>query len=220
MLAAGGGVAVFVIAILWAVSAADNVSQILGVRYGLESSFPDGDAVYKKYADTYAIFAFLGVAVAAAVSFSLLAWERRPKRYVLETIYWILLAVALPMSVTNFWGSDMFVSRIQQAWLNLVLCFLGVACCAHLAFARPASFSAGVLRAFAIFFLATQAVFLPGIYAVLFWLNWQNAISLSQTQSLTPGWISAASGIGGLIVSILQYRRTAAGNSCDLGFAR
>lgn len=209
VLACAGGLVIFVGAMIWALASRNWASHIVGLEIGLPSEFADGDAVYKYFADRYAILAFIGVALAAGLSFTLLSWERRPRSLLLEGVYWVLLAAALPMTVVNYWGADTFVSRAQQVWLNLALCFLGVLCLTHLLRVRTSAGAATLLKGFVIFLLAFQAVLIPAIYSLLFWLNWQGAIDRSQTESFSPGWISAVASCGALVISVLQYRLAA-----------
>ena len=215
VIASAGGIAVFIGALFWTFGSSGLVADLFSFKIGLASEVGESDAVYKKFADIYANFSFLGLAIASGLSFTLLAWERRPKKIVFEMVYWIFLALALPMTVMNYWSGDVFVSRSQQAGLNLVLCFLGIACVTHLYQTKVESFSGNIIKCFAIFFLSFQAVFLPGIYTVLWWLNWQNAIDLANASSFSPGWISAASGIGALVISILQYKISASKERLD-----
>lgn len=204
----GAGIAIG--SVVWSWHSSDVVAQAIGFKIGLASEFQEGDAVYKKFSDIYIAMAFVGVSLAAGLSFTLLAWERRSKNVVMEAIYWILLAIALPMTVINYWSADLFVSRSQQALLNVALCVLGIVCVAHILRVSTHSAGASVLKGLVIFFLAFQAVLVPAIYTILWWLNLQKAIFLADAQSFAPGWISAVSGIGALVVSILQYRISAA----------
>jgi len=52
-----------------------------------------------------------------------------------------------------------------------------------------------------------QAVFLPGVFALLFLLNWQRAISLASTRDLSPGWTTIISSVGAGTVAVVNFVR-------------
>lgn len=135
----------------------------------------------------------------------LLVWEGVGKRKLSEGIYWVLLLVAIPLSLSNYWSFDQFVRRDVQALLNLVIAFCAIICLTHLHSAKPSSIATAVLRGFITFFIVMQAVLIPILYSVLWFLNWQKAISLSNTQNFSPGWVSGITSILALMFSIFQF---------------
>lgn len=164
LIAATGGIAIFLGSLIWAFGSSWMIAIILDFKVWLASEFENGDAVYKKFSDIYNVFAFVGISLSAGLSFALLTWERRPRKILLEAVYWIILSLTLPMSILNYWSSDIFVSQSQQVVLNVILCFLGVVCLTHLLYCKTASTGARTIKGFAIFFLSFQAVFVPDIY--------------------------------------------------------
>lgn len=173
--------------------------SLLDYKVGRISDIGEGEVIYKKYTDVFTMFSFFGLSLISGLSFTLLFWEKGPVYLKVEIIYWILLALALPMSVLNYWSADTYISRSQQADVNAILLFLGAVCLVHLISISTSSVSSKVLKVITVFFLAFQGLLVPAIYTVLWRLNWQNAIFLADTNSLSPGWISSASGIGALI---------------------
>jgi len=125
------------------------------------------------------------------------------------TVYWLLLAVLVPMSLVNFSVGDTHVSRSQQAVLNLAQALLATICALALTRLTVATDMGLALKALATFFLVFQGILIPLLFSALWFLNWQRAASLASTESLSPGWLSAVSGIAALAVSILQYRLAA-----------
>lgn len=215
ILASLGGIVVAIAFLVWAFSGSDIIAEIVGFKTGVASIFPDGDAVYRKYGDVYTALSVVGLALVAGLSFVVVFWERRPPQYRIQFIYWSLLLVILPMSILNFWSIDAYVSRSQQAVLNLVQCLLSSLCLVSLFSIKTTSTEARVLRAFAVFFLAAQGVFVPAIFAILWWLNWEGAISLASTRDISPGWITIVATFSSLIISILQFRLTAQKQQAD-----
>lgn len=197
-LAAIGGTLVVVVALTWAYGAASDAASLLGHRQGLASEFSPGDALYKKFGDLYTTLSALGLAVAAGLSFTILAWERRPPRWHIELVFWILLALVLPMSVVNYSSDDTYVSRSQQLYLNLAQLFLASVCALQLTRKVVSTDSGIVLKSLALFCLLAFGVFIPLLYSVLWVLYWERAIDLATSESVTPGWISAISGIAAL----------------------
>ena len=193
-------------ALIWAFLAAGDAASILGHREGLPSGFSPGDALYKKFGDIYTALSVFGLSVAAGLSFTVLAWERRSPRWHIELVFWILIALALPMSVLNYWSEDTFVSRSQQFYLNFAQVFLAGVCALQLTRKVVSTDSGIVLKSLALFCLLAFGVFIPLIFSVLWFLNWEKAIDLATSKSVTPGWVSAISGIGALVVSFLQFR--------------
>lgn len=209
-LAGIGGVLVAVSGLVWALSSTGPLGQLLGYRTGLASEFQHGDAVYKKFGDIYTALSVVGLALAAGISFAVVAWERRPPRHRIHLLYWVLLAVLVPLSMLNFWSGDIFVSRGQQVWLNLAQCVLASLCLISLLSLSVQAPEAQVLRAIAVFFLAAQGVFVPALFSVLWLANWQGALSLATSRDLSPGWVTLIATFVSLAISVLQYRASAA----------
>ena len=181
--------------------------MLFGHTHDVASKIGDA-AIYKEFGDVYKLFGIAGLGIASGISLIVLFWERRPTRMRIAIIYWIFLALILPLSVLNYWSGDIFVSRWKQAIVDVVLAFLGLVAVGHLIQLHLTSIPSRVLQAFAIFFLMFQAVFLPLIYSLIWFLNWQRAIDAASTKSWNPGWISVVVAIGSLIVSVLNYRHT------------
>lgn len=206
VLATVGGLLIIILSMFWAFYAAVPISEIFNIREGLPSEFVNGDAVYKKYSDLYTALSVVGLAIVAGFTFTLLLWERRPLQKRIQIVFWLLLLLAMPMTVINYWTNDTFVSRSQQAFLNFALFLLSVNCAVSLIKIKASSTSGLTIKCIALFFLIAQGVIVPAIYTVLWWLNWQSAISLATTRSISPGWISEVASIGSLIMTIMQFR--------------
>jgi len=206
LLAVLGGLLVIAIALFWAFFASADVARTLGHKMGLASEFAEGDAIYKKFGDFYTTLSVLGLAITAGFAFTLLAWERRPKRWRIEFTFWILLALSLPMSIINFWSGDIFVSRSQQVFLNLVQVFLTGVCALQLSRRQTSSDAETVLKSMTMLFLLAFGVFIPLMFTALWSLHALKIISDEASEALSSGWVSAISGIAALGVSIFQYR--------------
>ena len=208
-LAAAGGVIVVLVFFNWAFVGSSMLVQLVDYKYDVPSAFAQGDAVYKKFGDIYTAFSVVGLSLVAGLSFAVIFWERRPPQHRIQIIYWSLLVVIVPLSFLNFWSSDTFVSRKQQAVLDLAQSFLSCICLLGLVALQLKSTEARVLRAFAVFLLAAQGVFIPGLFAIVWFLNWEGAISLATSRDISPGWITLAATFASLAVSALQYRISA-----------
>ena len=206
LLAALGGLLVIAIALFWAFFASADVARTLGHKIGLASEFAEGDAIYKKFGDVYTTLSVLGLAIAAGFAFTMLAWERRPKRWRVEITFWVLLALALPMSIINFWSGDIFVSRSQQVFLNLVQVFLTGVCALQLSRKQTSSDAETMLKSMTMLFLLAFGLFIPLILTVIWSLHALKIISYEASEAISSGWVSAISGIAALGISILQYR--------------
>ena len=201
-----GGFLVVAIAIAWAFYSFNDASRILGQKIGLASTLDRGDALYKKFGDIYTTLSVFGLAIAAGLAFTLLAWERRPKRWRIELTFWVLLLLALPMSVVNYWSGDVFVSRSQQVFLNLVQVFLVGVCSLQLSKIKAATDTEIVLKAMTTLFLLGCGLFVPLLFTVLWLLVAMGVVTVDGSKEISSGWISAISGILSLGVSIQQYR--------------
>ena len=206
LLAASGGICVIVLSVAWAFYSSPHIASILGRREGLASQFPDGDALYKKYGDIYTSLSVLGLAVAAGLAFTLLCWERRPKRWRIEVTFWLLLALALPMSLINFWSGDVFVSRSQQIVLTLVQVFLTAVCLLQLSRRETSTDAEAVLKAMTMLFLLAFGLFVPLLFAAIWSVHSLHLISYEDSKTFSSGWVSVISGIAALVISVLQYR--------------
>lgn len=209
-IAVGGGIAVTFAFFVWAFMAAGSAAHLFGVPIGvLESDLPPGDAVYRKHiGDLYTALSVAGLALCAGLSFALMVWDFGTRSWMGQAVFWVLLALAMPMAVLNYWGGDAFVSRTAQAGLNLVLMLLSIVCALQLFRVQTSTIAAEVLKGMALFFLLFQGAFLAAIYTVLWWLNWQGAISKAATESWSPGWITVVSAAASLFISVLQYRHS------------
>ena len=206
LLAVLGGLLVIAIALFWALFASADVARTLGHKVGLASEFAEGDAIYKTFGDAYTTLSVLGLAIAAGFAFTLLAWERRPKRWRLEITFWILLSLALPMTIVNFWSGDIFVSRSQQVFLNLVQVFLTGVCALQLSRKQTSGDAETVLKSMTMLFLLAFGLFIPLILTAIWSLHALKIISYEASEAISSGWVSAISGIAALGISILQYR--------------
>jgi hypothetical protein len=205
-----GGLTVPFLAMAWVFLIGRRVADLLGKKAGLASEFPEGEAIYSKFGDVYSAFGILALAVAAGLSFGLMFWEPRPSQWRRQAVFWIFLLALLPLSFINYIHFDLFVSRGKQALIDVILAFFGAVCVVSLAELKIASAPLRVAKAIALFFLTMQAVIIPALYASLWWLNWQHAISLATSQDLSPGWLSAVAALGSLGLAILTYRRSGA----------
>ena len=115
------------------------------------------------------------------------------------------LLVLIPLSAANYAFGDAFSTRSVQALVNIPLAILGVLALFAIYDFELSSRTANVLRVFAAAFIAMQAVFIPLLYSLLWWLNFQNAISVAATSDLAPGWISAFAGLAGLVFGVFKY---------------
>lgn len=169
---------------------------------------PDQIELYRKFGDAYSTFGYFGICLSAGVAFVAFMWDGVRSRHASTLAYWSLLFLILPLSVANYWSADAFNTRPKQAAVDLVLVFLGCVCAVSLARARTDSTAAAILKMIALFLLVVEAVLIPGTYGLLWLLNAQGAIDLATTKSLNPGWISACAAVGGLILAIMNYRKT------------
>jgi hypothetical protein len=91
--------------------------------------------------------------------------------------------------------------------VDLVLVVLGLIVVAHLLRLRVESVEGGVVRSVIVFLVALQGIAIPGLWGLLWLLNWQNALTLQQSRELNPAWLSGIAAIISAAVSILTYRR-------------
>jgi hypothetical protein len=110
------------------------------------------------------------------------------------------------MSASNFAFGDALLNRKAQAFIDLILVTLGMIVLIELLKISPLSTRGVVLRAVIVFMVVLQAIALPGIYGLLWLLNWENAITTGQSKNLNPGWISAVAGCLSAFVAVLNYR--------------
>jgi hypothetical protein len=163
--------------------------------------------VYHRFADAYAHLSYVGVALAGALAFALLVWERRPRRWIPPTLVAVTLFVAFTLSFFNYFSGDFYVPRYQQAIIDLILVFLGVVCVLMLLKVQVSSTSGQVLKCMAVGLLCLEAIVTPGIYGTLWLLNAQGMIGAAESNSWNPSWISAVAALGSLAISVLTYRR-------------
>lgn len=183
----------------------DYLIELFNIRFDLASKI-DKRAAYKKFGDLYNHLVYFGLALACGIIIVLLLWNKQESRKKRNWIYVILLIVLIPFSVINYWSEDIFFDRWQQAIIDLIICFFGVMILLNTLRFNPKSDELRVFKWVAVFFLASQAIFIPGIYALIWFFNFQGLIAKADTEGFNPNWITYLSSTGGLIVSILNYR--------------
>lgn len=204
LLAIGLGLVVALALPLLAFQTSGNAASLFHYSEGVASEVGP-DPMYKRFGDVYTNFAVLGLSLAAGSAFALLAWPGTNAPWRVQAIFWILLALTLPLSVLNYWGRDSFVSRGTQALVDLVLVLLSTVAALNLARVAARETATVALRGIALFFIVFQGALIPALYATLWLLNWQSAISKADSDSFAPGWISAVCAVGSLCVSGAQY---------------
>jgi hypothetical protein len=185
--------------------------RLLGVAHHLiPPGVPGQNLNTSQDRDTYLSVAFVGFGVAFALSVVYCLWDRTITKKAMIFSYFAFLIVLMSASTANFAMGDMLLNRKAQAFIDLVLVILGLIVVIELLHIRPTSTTGVVLRAVVVFLIVMQAVALPGIYGVLWFLNWQNAISNGQSRNFNPGWISAIASAVSLVVAILNFRSSKA----------
>ena len=169
------------------------------------------DFIYRgKLGDLYVQFAWLGLVLAAGVSFALFTLEPVGKRRLSVIFYGILLAVLLPLSVANYYTIDFWTERFRQAIFDAFLVLLGLVAIQRLLTYQVTSVLGGITRGLAIFLLGVGAVMIPAIYSVIWFLNASEvAKNAAQAEGLQPSWISGVAAIVSVAFALLtcRYRR-------------
>jgi len=204
-LAALGGVATTLVLLYIMISSAGRLADLLHIRDGLASEIGN-DAVYKDFGDIYTSLSMLGLAISGGVTFAVFFWEKNPPTWRIQILYWLLLTILVPLSFLNFWKNDTFVDRSQQALLDMTQAFLGSLCLMSLFKVRATTNEVIVLRAFAVFFLACQGIFVPALFAAIWLLNQEGLVSLASSRNIGPGWVTIIATFASLAVSVMQYR--------------
>jgi len=169
---------------------------------------PPGQNLNTDERDTYLSLSFTGLGLAIALSLVYCFWERQPTKKALTISYFAFLIVLTSMSFANFAMGDMLLNRKAQVLINVVLVILGLIVVVELLQMRPSTSAGVVVRAVVVFLILLQAVALPGIYGLLWLLNWQGAIRLGQSRDFNPGWISATAAVASAAIATLNYRRS------------
>lgn len=204
-LSALGGIAVMLGLIYITIASAGHLSDWLNIRKGLASEIGQG-AVYKKFGDIYTSLSVLGLAVSGGVTFTVFFWESNPPPWRIQIIYWLLLVFLVPLSYLNFWSNDIFVDRGQQAILDVIQALLGSLCLMNLFKVHATTIEIIVLRAFAVFFLAGQGIFVPALFAAIWLLNQEGLVGLASSRDIGPGWVTIIATFASLAVAVMQYR--------------
>jgi hypothetical protein len=146
--------------------------------------------------------------MAAALSAVFCLWDRRPSKKAITISYFLFLVVLMSMSTANFAYGDMLLNRKAQALIDLTLVVLGSIVLLIFSQIRPASITGAVLRGLIVFLIALEGVVLPGLFGLLWLLNWQQVISAGASRDLNPGWISAVAAILSAGIAFLNYRNS------------
>ena len=168
----------------------------------------ESDLIYRgKLGDVYVQFVWLGLIAAAGVSFAFFTLEPIGKRKLAVASYAFLLILLLPLSVANYISIDFSTERLRQAIFDIVLVLLGLAAIQRLVIYNAVSILGRITRGIAIFLLAGCAVVIPGIYAVVWFLNaGEIAKAAAHVHGFRPSWISGVAGVLAAAFAILTYR--------------
>jgi hypothetical protein len=171
----------------------------------------ESDLIYRgKLGDVYVQFAWVGLIAAAGVSFALFTLEPIGKRKLAVAGYAFLLILLLPLSVANYISIDFSTERLRQAIFDIVLVLLGLAAIQRLVTYHAVSILGRITRSITVFLLAGCAVIIPGIYAVIWFLNAGDiAKAAAKVHGFRPSWISgvAAAVAAALAILAYQYKR-------------
>jgi hypothetical protein len=166
------------------------------------------DLIYRgKLGDVYVQFLWLGVLLAAGISFALFTLEPVGKRKLSVLFYLFLLLLLLPLSVANYYTIAFWTERLRQAIFDVVLVLLGLAATQRLLAYKVLSIPGRITRGLAIFLLAVAAVIIPGIYSVIWFLSANGlAKSAAQVHGARPSWISVIATTLAAAFAILTFR--------------
>ncbi len=178
------------------------------LRTGQTEADVGGDGLYRRFADIYTYLSWAAVSLAAGISVVLMLWDRRPTERKRWLMYWVLLLTLLPISLANYWSGDFWVPRWQQLFLDVIIVVLGVGTASLLVRFRTNDVVVRAAWGVALFLLVMESVAVPGIYALLWLLNWNGAITRAHTEGFNPGWVSATASVCSLVVTAVTYRRT------------
>jgi hypothetical protein len=185
----------------------DGGMALLGTAQRLIPEGAPGQNLNTSERDLFSSLSVVGLAVATALSVFLFFWNPRIKSKAITFVYFLFLSVLLCMSTANFAALDLLLNRRAQALIDLVLVVLGLITISILIRIEPQLSSQAIVRAVVIFLIALQGIALPAIYGLLWFLNWQNAITLSQSRNLNlASWISAIAAASSAAIAVLSYR--------------
>lgn len=173
----------------------------------VEQGYNESDIYYLKDNDALATIGFLVLAFAGGLVATILTLATKMKLRSRLAIVLVGLLLLVPLSAANFHSQDLFSSRSVQATINVPMILLGIFSLFYLYDLDLRTRETQILRVLVSAIIVMQAVCLPAIYTVLWWLNFQNAISLSATRDFSPGWISSISGVLGLAFGVYKFLR-------------
>lgn len=199
-----------VFAWLCAVEAVFGGAYLMNWLHSWIVAVPDqqSDFIYRgKLGDLYVQFAWLGLVLAAGVSFALFTFEPVGKRKPSVIFYGILLALLLPLSVANYCTIDFWTERLRQAIFDTFLVLLGLVAIQRLLTYQVTSVLGGITRGLAIFSLGVSAVMIPAIFSVIWFLNASEvAKNAAQAEGFQLSWISGVAAIASAAFALLTCR--------------
>jgi hypothetical protein len=140
-----GGLAFSIVALFWSHIGAEYALKIFQHVHDVASVIGP-DAMYKSFGDVYVLYAKYGLCLATGLSFAMMMWDRRPPAKRVTAVFWIFLALALPLTLLNYEQGDIFVSRMKQALVDVVIVFLSAVCALNLAAIKPTRYRPACCR--------------------------------------------------------------------------
>lgn len=199
-----GGAVIFWLANVFAFQGRRYLSNYT-ISYAVPSEAENEPIIHMQQSiDDYAALSMVHLALAAAISFVILFWEKRPGRRSAQAVYALLLSFTLPLSALNFASGDYYIPRSQQFLIDLILVVLGTICVQAWRQIRFKAIAERIVHSLVLFILVAQAIALPAIYAMIWWLEWQG---LGVPITLDSGWVSALAAVVALAVSIIDNKR-------------
>lgn len=171
--------------------------------------FPPGPSCQNlntSHRDIFISLSRVGLALAISLSLVFCFWERRVTPRARTLPYFFFLILLLSLSTANFASLDSLLNRKAQALIDFVLVIIGLIVISVLIRMRPASPEATIIRAVVVFLVVLQGIALPGLWGLLWLLNWEGAIPYHQT--LNPAWISAIAAVASALIAALNYRNS------------
>jgi hypothetical protein len=175
----------------------------LTIRELLRGVWSAGPIMYPSGVSTPFLYASVALAIAGALSVVLVFWRPWPSAFKKTILYWIVLAVLLPLSCVNLAYSYGYMNIKSQAILDFALVVFGTTAVSQLYRVPISDTFLRVLRGSIVFVVGLLAIVIPGIYGTLYLcyiMNFFNA-NLVNDQAIT-----AVTGIAALGVSYLSYR--------------
>jgi hypothetical protein len=211
MIAVVIGVVSTILAAFWAFVGSTRIASFAIQHLGQNVPITKGGPRPDSYANQIFYVCFMcALLLATGFTAALLVLQSRGGFRTRIIIYFVLLAILLPVSLYNYTQNDIVLKPKIQLGLDLMLIFISATLAMSLSRVAVSADDGRVLKAMTYGLLMFGGVLVPTLFVLIWVLVALNVISRDSSTHITIAELAGLSAVGSVIIAWLKYRREGA----------